>query len=181
MGNSVKDGTGSGKEWKINEDNRGEVDSVQASEEHHENEDNEKAWTGAFDAIDPTSSDDYFVAMKNTATEVRAVSRLTVSSTVAGILEVQRVTGTSVGGSGDEINSWTLGGADPVDFTFESGVDITGLVDAGVMRFVTLEANVERIVEFPQTIRLKTNQQLALLWTITTGILTGNVDFYEEG
>lgn len=181
MANTIKDGTGSGFELKIDKDNRAHVASVTASEEHHENEDNQKAWTGSFDAIDPTEVDDYFLNMKNTSTAVRAISRIEITSTVAGYLEVQRVTGTSIGGAADEVNSWTFGASDPDGFTFETAVDITGLTDAGVVRFRWLQANVTEVIEFPQTIRLLQNEQCALLWTPNTGILTGNVDFYEEG
>lgn len=181
MGFVIDDGTGDGFSAKVDKDKRLHTFSVTSAEEHHENEDNEKAWTVSFDAINPTCSDDYFLNLNNTSTAVRAVSRIEVSSTVAGILEVQRVTGTSCGGAAEEVNSWTFGGADPSCFTAESGVNITCLTDAGVLRFITLEANVGRVVEFPQTLRLKQNEQMALLWTVSTGILTGNIDFYEEG
>lgn len=181
MATTIKDGTGKGFEWQINKDNKGEVNAVTLTEEHHENEDNQRSWTIAFDAVDPTSSDDYFLHIKNTDTAVRTITRITVSSTVAGILEVQKVTGTSIGGAAEQVNSMTLGSPVPSNFTAESAVDITGLTDDGVLRFITLEANVERVVEFPQGIRMPQNEQVALLWTITTGILTGNVDIYEEG
>lgn len=177
---TIKDGTGKGFEAKVNEDNQLLTNATTATEEHHQNEEHEKAWTASFDAIDPTGADDYFVNLKNTATSVRAIARIAITSTVAGYVEVQRVTGTSSGGSADEINSFTFGGSDPADFAFESGVDITGLTDAGVMRFAWLQANITEYLEFPQSIRLAQNEQCALLWTVSTGILTGNVDFYEE-
>ncbi len=181
MPNTIKDGTGTGNELKIDSDNRAHTFAVQTTEEHHENEDNLKAWTASFDAIDPTDVDDYFVYIRNTATETRAISRIEITSTVAGYLEVQRVTGTVIGGAADEINSWTLGAADPSEFTFLTAVDITGLTDAGVLRFRWLQANITEVLEFPQTIRLTQNEAMALLWTPNTGILTGNIDFYEEG
>lgn len=181
MPNTIKDGTGKGFELKIDSDNRAHVASVQASEEHHENEDNLKAWTASFDAVDPTGADDYFVYMQNTAKETRVISRISITSTAAGVVEVQHVTGTALGGGADEVNSWTIGAADPSEFTFQSGVDITGLTDAGVLRFAALQVNITEYLEFPQTIRLPQNQAIALLWTASTGGLTGNIDFYEEG
>jgi len=74
-----------------------------------------------------------------------------------------------------------LGASAPANFTFESGVNITGLTDAGVLRFRWLQVNITEVMEFPQGIRLTQNEQCALLWTNSTGSLTGNVDFYEEG
>jgi len=177
----LEDGTGSGKKLKINNDNRLEADAVISGEEHHENEDNQKSWNVAFDALDPTCTDDYFLNLKNTSEAVRALSRIVITSTVAGYVEVQRVTGTSVGGAAEQVNSFTFGGADPSCFTAESAVNITGLVDAGVLRFIWLPANVTQFVEFEPTIRLLQNEQAALLWTTCTGILTGTIDFYEEG
>ena len=176
----LEDGTGKGFKARVDKDNRLHTFTVEIPEEHHENEVFENAWNGAFDAIDPTSSDDYFVYIQNKAKEVRSITRIAITSTVAGFLEVQAVTGAASGGGADEVNSYTIGGADPSDFTFESGVDITNLADAGVLHFHWLEANKTAHMEFPQTIRLKTNQAIALLWTVTTGILTGTVDFYEE-
>lgn len=178
----LEDGTGSGKKAKVDGDNRLATFAVQTSEEHHENEDNKRAWTASFDALDPTGADDYFAVLQNTDTAIRAVSRLIVSSTTAGILEFQRVTITTLsGGSADEVNSWSLGEADPSGITFETGVNITGITDAGVLRFITLVANVGRVIEFFQTARLKQNEAIALLWTAGDGVLTGNIDFYEEG
>jgi len=177
----VEDGSGGAFKLKVDSDNRAHVASVQASEEHHENEDNLRAWTASFDAIDPTGADDYFVYIQNTAKETRAISRIAITSTAAGIVEVQHVTGVAVGGSDDEVNSWTIGAADPSEFTFQSGVNITGLTDAGVLRFAALQVNITEYLDFPQTLRLPQNQAIALLWTSTTGGLTGNIDFYEEG
>lgn len=177
----LEDGTGKGFKAKITKDNQISTFAVTTSEEHHENEDNQKAWTGSFDAINPTSNDDYFVNMKNSSTAVRVISRIEITSTVAGYLEIQKVTGTSIGGVADEVNSWTIGGPDLDSFTFESSVDITGLTDAGVLRFRWLRADITEVIDFPQTIRLLQNAQVALLWTVSTGILTGNIDFYEEG
>ena len=180
MAITIKDGTGKAFEQKVDSDNRAHTKATTSSEEHHQNDDHQKAWTVSFDAVDPTDVNDYFLNMKNTATAVRAISRIVVTSTVAGYLEVQRVTGTSIGGAAEEINSWTFGASDPADFTAESAVDITGLTDAGVLRFVRLQANITEYIEFPQGLRLLQNEQCALLWTPNTGVLTGNVDLYEE-
>lgn len=176
----VEDGSGKRFTWHIDEDGRGTVFATILPEEHHVNQSVEKTWNIPFDAIDPTSNDDYFIHVRNTDTAVRVIPRIIVTSTVAGYLEIQAVSGTSIGGAAVVPVNNTVGGSAPANLTAETAVDITGLTDDGVVHFHWLEANKTAHIELPSTIRLKQNQAMALLWTVTTGILTGTIELYEE-
>lgn len=144
---------------------------------------NEKgfAWSLPFDAIDPTGADDKFVYIKNTESALNLhIRRIRVSSTVVGMLEVLRVTGTAAGGSGvtlvnfnESFNSKTPEGV------FETGADITGLTDAGKYAFQQLPvADTEYNIHIPHDIILGKNGAIALNWVPATGILTGTVWFF---
>ena len=176
----LEDGTGKAFKAKVDDDGRLTVFATTLPEEHHVNQDAERSWSVPFDAIDPTSDTDYFFAMKNTDTAVRVIPRIAITSTVAGYLEIQAVTGTTIGGGAVVPVNHTVGGSVPANLTTETAVDITGITDAGVIHFHWLVANVTAHIEIPATIRLKQNQQIALLWTVSTGILTGTVEVYEE-
>lgn len=180
MAIQIEDGTGRRFTLKVDADGRAAVFATTLPEEHHVNQDAEKFWSVPFDAVDPTSNDDYFIHIKNTDTAVRVIPRVNITSTVAGFVELQRVTGTSVGGGDVVPVNATGGGSAPANLTTETGVDITGLVDGGVHHFHWLQANVTAHIFLPATIRLKQNEQFAILWTVSTGILTGTVEIYEE-
>lgn len=180
MPQQIEDGTGKRFTLKIDADNRAAVFATTLPEEHHVNQAVEKFWNIPFDAIDPTSNDDYFIHVRNTDTAVRVIPRINITSTVAGFVELQRVTGTSVGGGDVVPVNATSGGSAPANLTAETAVDITGLTDAGVHHFHWLEANKTAHIFLPATIRLKQNEAFALLWTVSTGILTGTIEIYEE-
>ena len=165
----------------IDKDGRVTTFSTTLPESHHVNQVTEKSWAIPFDAIDPTTSDDYFVYLKNTDAAVRVIDRMAITSTVAGYLEIQEVTGPAGGGQATLTPvSFTVGGPAPVNFTAESDPDITGLTEVGKLHFHWLIAATTAHIEFPQTIRLKQNQAIALNWTVATGILTGSLEMYEE-
>jgi hypothetical protein len=133
-------------------------------------------WTIPFDAIDPTGADDYFLYILNNGPDPLAVSKLHVTSTVAGTLELQTVTGTAVGGTAITVVNRHRGITKTPDATIQSGVDITGLTDAGVLEFVELGANAQAsLVLRDEPIILEQSQAVAFLWTEATGVLTGNV------
>ncbi len=176
----LEDGSGKRFTVHIDADGRMTTFSTILPEEHHVNQKAEKFWSIPFSAIDPTSDNDYFIHVRNTDISVRVIPRINVTSTVAGYLQIQSVTGTSIGGAGVVPVSATVGGPTPANLTTETAVDITGLTDAGVQHFHWLEAAKTAHINLPATIRLKENQAMALLWVPATGILTGTIEIYEE-
>ena len=183
MGQPISNGAGDGEfDARVDSNLRLHVFATTVPEEHHVNKVNEASWTFPFDNINPAGNDDYFFVVQNTNKAVRVVARLSITSTVAGFVELQTVTiSTLSGGSAITPVPHTPGAEVPADLTVESGVDITGITDAGVHHFHWLEANKTAHIELPASIRLKTNRAMALLWTVSTGNLTGGVEIYEEG
>lgn len=139
-------------------------------------------WTFPFDAVDPTGADDYFLYLQNSDTEFDlVVTSIQVTSTVAGTLEVQTVTGTAAGGTAVTLEPRNLGSTKLPDGTFQTAVDITGLADAGHLEHIELVANT--MVDLDWTNRpivIPNTFAIALLWTEATGILTGKIDFEQR-
>ncbi len=180
MPQQIEDGSGKRFTWHIDADGRGTVFATTLPEEHHVNQKAEKFWSIPFDSINPTGANDYFIHVRNTDTSVRVIPRINITSTVAGYLEIQSVSGTSIGGGAVVPVNATVGGPTPANLTTETAVDITGLSDDGVQHFHWLEADKTAHINLPATIRLKQNQAMALLWVPATGILTGTIEVYEE-
>jgi len=133
-------------------------------------------WTVPFDAVDPTGTDDYFLFIRNDGPTPLAITRISISTTVAGGLEVQAVTGDPSGGTAVTVVNRQVGNNKTPDTTIESGVNITNLTDAGVIEFAELLAATQHDLSLQdEPIVLVQNQEIALLWTAATGILSGNV------
>lgn len=138
-------------------------------------------WTIPFEDIDPAGADDYFLYLRNDGTPDLLVSRLTVSSTVAGRLEIHKVTGTPSGGTDIDPVNRNLGATRLPSATTESGTDITGLTNAGIIGFTELVADTENDNNLgAEPIVLPRNTAIALLWSETTGVLTGNLTLVQR-
>lgn len=137
-----------------------------------------KAWTLPFDAVDPTTSDDVFLYLKNNGDKEIVVSKIEIMSTVAGFAEVEPATGTAAGGTAiTAVNKLRAAGYPP-DVSAQYAVDITGLTEGGKLNFIYLPANTFTQVE--THIRLRKNEAICINWTAATGVLTGVVHIYEE-
>ena len=172
-------GQGTPHPVEIDANGRMHVLSFTAPEEHHENQDRLRQWTVPFDAIDPTDSTGLFLALENTSEETRAVSKISITSTIAGFVQFAVLTGAIGAGTTIAPLSGTIGGPIPAKFSAQSGVALTGLTLGGIHHHIFLQANVERDVEFPATVRMLQNTLVGLRAS-TTGIFTGNINFYEE-
>lgn len=139
------------------------------------------AWSFPFDAVDPTGADDIFLYIQNTESLLNLhVRRIRISSTVAGMLEVIRVTGTAVGGSDATLVSFNEQfAANTPAGVFQTAVDITGLTVGGKYTFQQLAvADTTYDIIFPHDVILNKNGALALNWVPATGILSGTVFFF---
>lgn len=144
---------------------------------------NEKgfAWSMPFDAIDPTGANDIFLYIQNTEPTLNLhIRRIQVSSTVAGMLEVIRVTGTATGGSDVTLVNFNEGFSSKTPTgVFQTAVDITNLTDGGKYAFQPLPvADTKYDLEIPHDIILDKNGAVAFNWVPATGILTGTVWFF---
>jgi hypothetical protein len=138
----ISDGTGKGNLAKVDVINRLTVHSV--SDDRYAALNTGKAWSFDFDAVDPAGADDYFVYIKNTsATETFLFTDLRVSSTVAGAVEVHKVTGTPtyVGETAMPQTSRNLASDNSAPMTANYDANITGLTSAGRIFHIKLEAD----------------------------------------
>lgn len=177
----IKDGAGTGRTLRINEENRADVESVSRSITQHINELYEKHWTLTFQAIDPTGADDYFFYMKNTGTKNIHVTKTRFISTVAGSVELHHVSGTASATNAISPVNRNLGSSIAPDAIIGTNVDITGLTNEGTMLLLRADtANKDVVDEHPSHIIIPPGQAMALLWDTSTGALSGTVDIYED-
>ncbi len=169
-----------GKVIRVSSDGEEFVSARSEEQMLYTNQHEGKTWTMPFDALDPTDTDDIFGYIQNGETGFNLhVRHFRFNSTVAGYLEILRVTGTAVSGSGVTlVNENENFSADTPAGIFESGVNITGLVDGGKHEFIYLPALVTQNITIAHDIILGKNGAIALNWTSATGILTGTVKFF---
>jgi hypothetical protein len=140
-----------------------------------------KVWSLPFKGVDPTGADDYFFYLKNDGTTNIRITDIRISSTVAGLAELQIVTGTASGGSAITPVGRNLGIPATLVATVESGADITGLTNGGILFFLPMDtANKEQHLTTSSRVIIPPGSAVALLWPESTGILTGVVSIVEE-
>lgn len=165
---------------EVNDEGRALTQAVTETDMEERNEDG-FAFSLPFDAVDPTGADDIFCYIKNTESDLNLhIRRIRVSSTVVGMLEVIRVTGTAAGGSGVTLLNFNDGFSSKTpEGIFETGSDITGLTDGGKYAFQQLAvADTNYDIQIPHDVILNKNGAFALNWVPATGILSGTVWFF---
>jgi len=179
----IKDGTGTGKTLSITAENRARTDTVTRSLTQHINEEYEKHFSLTFDAIDPVGADDYFFYIKNTGTKTIHATKFRFRSTVAGSVELHRVTGTASFASETVITpvNRTLGSTNTVTAVTSADTNTTGISEAGIMLRMRLAVvDTDYVDEAPSHIIIPPGQAMACLWDTATGALSGTIDIYED-
>ena len=180
----VEDGKGRGFWASINAANQLETHAVAEPHDRYVNRQNQRVWSLPFTAIDPVGANDYFLYIKNTGTEILAVTDLRIESTVAGIIEVQHVSGTPVYTADTDITPVNryLGSSNVPVATAKTDTDTTGLTSQGVIFYMNMPV-VDTIhhLSTSSNIIIPPGQQMALLWTAATGILSGVVSLAHIG
>ena len=158
------------------------VHARQSEEMLYANQHTGEMWTMPFDAFDPGATDKKFGYIQHGSNAVDIhVRHFDFYTTVAGFLEVIRVTGTATSGTpvvlvtGNENFS-----TNTPEGIFEDGADIGGLTDVGKHRFFYLETGKVNHMNIFHDIILGKNGAIALNWVPSTGVLTGTVDFYTH-
>ncbi len=164
---------------EVDSEGRFVTSAVTETDMEHRNESG-FTWSMPFDAIDPTGADDVFLYIQNLEPSLSMhIRRIRVSSTVAGMVEVIRVTGTAVGGSDVTLVNFNAGfSAKTPTGTFQTAVDITGLTDGGKYSFQRLAADTTHEIALHHDIILDKNGAIALNWVPASGVLSGTVYFF---
>lgn len=142
--------------------------------EHFANRAKGEAWYLPIDEIDPAGSDDNFAYFRNDGIPLLEIIAGDFFSTVAGAIKMERCTGSPTGGTAvvplvANGNSGRL----PVA-TFEAGVDITTLTDAGIVGVAGIPTALgNQAMQFPVGLILKKDEGVLLNWSAATGIITG--------
>ena len=138
-----------------------------------------KAWRLSINALDPTGANDIFAYINNTSQRTREIHSMEISSTVAGNVEPQRVTGTAAGGTNATTALANLSGKGekPAEADVQTAVDITGLTNVFDLGHYYLIADTPR--EIYLGIRVPAGQAVAFNWEAATGILSGSITFFE--
>ena len=103
-----------------------------------------------------------------------------LSTTVAGNVEPQRVTGTASGGTKATTALASLGDASAKPLAdVETGVDITGLTSVFSLGHYYLAADTARLIVFPGGIRIPQSNAVGFNHEVATGILSGSITFFE--
>lgn len=128
------------------------------------------------DAVDPTGADDNFAYFRNDGNDPLEVLGMNFSTTVAGVIKVERCTGTPSGGTAVSLikgNGVTNRG---LEATFQAGADITGLTDAGIVGVLGLDAaHKSGELNLEGAVILNKDEAVLFNWSAATGVLTGAI------
>lgn len=141
-----------------------------------------QSYTFPVTIVDPTGDEDYFWHIINNGSEPIDIDGAFFETTVAGKMSINRVTGTAAGGQTAiaQVNRRTGANALVENVICSTDPDITGLTVAGVMEEISMGvASVTGGRMFDTPIRLTQGQQLAGLWGVATGILSGVVHWHK--
>lgn len=182
MAIQIEDGKGSGLLATVDTDNRLEVNAANRDEEHVINEEGGKVWSIPFEGLNPAGADDYVVYIKNTGDTTIYVSEVDLSADSAATqVEIHAVSGTASGGTAISPVSRTIGSAALPTATIESGTDITGLTNDGIIAFMQLAVvNTQYSLDEKSKIRIPKGKAVALLVETGTANITGMITLAEE-
>jgi hypothetical protein len=182
MGFEVDDGTGQGYSAKVGSDNRLYTRTVQISEGHHINQENQKNWALPFEGVNPTAANDYIFYLRNSGNTDLYIADFRLSAdTAATQLKIHSVSGVAAGGTTLVPINKTIGASPSPNAIIEYGADITGLTDDGTIYFMQL-AVVDTLyhLRIGSKIRIPKGKAVALSVETPTANITGVVSLYES-
>jgi hypothetical protein len=142
-----------------------------------------KVWSLNISNITPAGAGDFFFYIENTGSKSLKVRSVLMSSTAAGIVTIEKVTGTPSFTSGNDVTpvSFRTNSSPSVQATIKTDTNTTGLSSGGVWGRADLDAaNKPVLHEIPSTIILSPGGALALKWSAASGALTGIVIISED-
>jgi len=144
----IEDGKGTGFKVEVNDENQLEISAVCIDMIEHKNKDHHVVWYLPLDAVAPSGATKFFYLGNNAGQLNVVVSKIRISSTVAGIFRFLKVGGTPAGGTAiNPVSLFLSSMQSPADGVFQSGASITGLTDAALLLPLYVPANTMVIVE----------------------------------
>ncbi|QDP62955.1 MAG: hypothetical protein Unbinned5081contig1002_60 [Prokaryotic dsDNA virus sp.] len=181
MGIHIEDGAGSGKLTKVDSNNRLEVKAINVSSDEDINKRTEKVWSIPFEDLNPAGDDDYVVYIQNTGDAVLQITDIRVSATAATQIELHAVSGAASGGANISAVSRTVGSAAVPTATIQSGTDITGLTNDGILFLIDIAtANDTFQLKTSSRVRIPKGKAVALLVETGTANISGVISLVEE-
>jgi len=127
----IEDGTGTGRKAKVTLENQLETLAIMMPLIRHINIVHAKVWTIPLDALAPSGAT-WFALVMNGGCSTYTFNRIVLTSSVAGLFRIAKVTGTPSGGTAISPVNLNLGSSNLPDLlTIQSGTSITGLTEAG--------------------------------------------------
>lgn len=183
MGIHIEDGVGTGKLAQVDANNRLRTLSVNESFDYSINRETQKVWSIPFEGLNPDGADDYILYIKNDGERALLLANVALSAdTAATQVKLTAVSGTAAGGADISPVSRTVGSSATPSATIQSGTDITGITDDGVLFYIQLDT-VGRLYEFDITsfVRIPKGKAIGLSIETATANITGTVVIAEEG
>jgi len=129
----IEDGTGTGRKAKVTLENQLETLAIMLPLIRHINIIHGKVWTIPLDALAPSGAT-WFALCMNSGSKTYTFNRIVLTSSVAGLFRISKVTGTPVGGTPIvPVNLNLASSLIPDSLTIQSGTSITGLTETGVI------------------------------------------------
>jgi hypothetical protein len=176
----IEDGKGTGLKAEVNDENQLETSSVCVDMVEHKNKDHHVLWYLPLDAVAPSGATKFFYIGNNAGQLNVVVSKIRLSSTVAGIFRFLKVTGTPAGGTTIAPTSLFLSSMQtPADGVFQSGASITGLTDAALLIPYYVPANSVVTLELQAKWYIAPGTALAIQ-APAAAVVSGQVTIYTE-
>ena len=181
MGFIIDDGTGVNGSVKVS-GNRLWTNAVTETKDQDINEQTGKVWSLPFEGLNPAGADDYVFYLKNTGDNPLEVSDFRLSADTATTqIEIHAVSGTATSGSTLTPVSRTVGSSAVPTATIETGTDITGLTNDGILFFMQLSTvGVQYRLTTSSKIIIPKGKAIAVLMETATANLTGVISVYED-
>lgn len=177
----LTDGTGTQNSAKVDSQNRLSTTAVVQENDRLINIESGKVWSLPFEDLSATANDDYVIYIKNTGDAILAVTDIRVTSSAAVQLEIHSVSGTASGGSDITPVSRTVGSASVPTATLQSGSDITGLSNDGIIFFMTPDPSATDMHHLltSSNILIPKGKAIAILSEASSPTITGIISLVE--
>ena len=143
---------------------------------------NGKGWVLPIIAISPTAIDDNIAYLKNNGTQPIEVLLVEgYAATAVGVVRVVTCTGVAAGGTAVTPVALNTDSNKAPDVTFETGVDITGLTEVGVvtdLSMIVLSTKYEE--RLTPSLILGPNKAILLSASVATMVVTGRMVIIEQ-